>query len=46
MPEGIKVLDVPFGTGRFVQMFLEKKMEIHGIDISEDMYVAAKEEDW
>ena len=24
LPDGIKVLDIPFGTGRFVNMYLEK----------------------
>lgn len=43
-PEGIKVLDVPFGTGRFVEMFRKKQMVIHGIDISKDMLEAAKQE--
>lgn len=44
MAEGIRVLDVPFGTGRFVEMLHEKKMKIYGIDISEDMLEAAKAE--
>ncbi len=43
-PDGIKVLDVPFGTGRFVGMFQKKGMIIFGIDISEDMLETAKEE--
>lgn len=36
-PNGMKVLDVPFGTGRFVPYLLEKEMEIYGLEISQDM---------
>jgi SAM-dependent methyltransferase len=43
VPHGSKVLDVPFGTGRFVEMYLERDMEIFGVDISEDMLAAARE---
>jgi ubiquinone/menaquinone biosynthesis C-methylase UbiE len=43
LPLGMKVLDVPFGTGRFVDMFLERNMDIYGVDISQDMLNAAKE---
>jgi ubiquinone/menaquinone biosynthesis C-methylase UbiE len=42
LPNGISVLDVPFGTGRFVRMYLNKKMSVTGIDISPDMISAAK----
>ena len=48
-PQGIKVLDVPFGTGRFVEMLIEKDAAIYGIDISQDMLIAAEEalgENW
>jgi len=37
LPDGIKVLDVPFGTGRFVPLYLQKHMSISGIDSSNDM---------
>ena len=43
VPEGSRVLDVPFGTGRFVDMYLSKGMSIYGVDISADMLAAAKE---
>jgi SAM-dependent methyltransferase len=43
MPDGGRVLDVPFGTGRFVDMFLAKKMQIWGVDISADMLAAARD---
>jgi len=36
------VLDVPFGTGRFVLPYLKKGLDIHGIEISEDMINEAK----
>ncbi len=44
VPNGSSVLDVAFGTGRFVDMYLEKNMSVYGIDISEDMLAVAKEE--
>jgi len=37
-----KVLDVPFGTGRFVDFYLDKKFDIYGLEISRDMISAAK----
>lgn len=43
MPDGMRVLDVPFGTGRFVEMFIDKKMAIWGVDISADMLAAARD---
>lgn len=43
-PDGITVLDVPFGSGRFVEMFQRKQMSIYGIDISQDMLDLAKKE--
>lgn len=43
-PDGISVLDVPFGSGRFVEMFRRKNMSIFGIDISQDMLDLAKQE--
>jgi ubiquinone/menaquinone biosynthesis C-methylase UbiE len=42
IPDGSSVLDVAFGTGRFVDMYLEKQMSVYGIDISEDMLTAAR----
>ncbi len=42
-PDNISILDVPFGTGRFVPFYLEKNMDVYGIDISQDMIDVAKE---
>lgn len=44
VPASASVLDVPFGTGRFVPYYLEKGMAVHGIDISEEMIAAAGKE--
>jgi ubiquinone/menaquinone biosynthesis C-methylase UbiE len=44
VPDGSSVLDVPFGTGRFVPYYLEKGMAVHGIDISDEMIAAAGKE--
>jgi SAM-dependent methyltransferase len=41
-PSERRVLDVPFGTGRFVPFYLEKQMEIHGLDSSQDMVEVAR----
>lgn len=42
IPNGATVLDVPFGTGRFVELYLDKDMAVHGLDISVDMVETAK----
>jgi SAM-dependent methyltransferase len=42
--DGIKVLDVPFGTGRFAPYYFEKKMVVHGLDSSPDMLKVASRE--
>lgn len=42
VPDGGKVLDVPFGTGRFVDAFHRKNMEVFGVDISPEMIAAAE----
>lgn len=42
VPDGSSVLDVPFGTGRFVDFYLKKNMKVFGIDISEDMINVSK----
>lgn len=44
LPDNLTVLDVPFGTGRFVDMYLRKRMTVFGVDISEDMLNLAREE--
>lgn len=41
-PEGTRVLDVPFGTGRFVPFYLAKGMVVYGLDASEDMLALAR----
>jgi ubiquinone/menaquinone biosynthesis C-methylase UbiE len=40
-PDGIEVLDVPFGTGRFVDVYNEKAMKVSGVEISDEMVKAA-----
>jgi len=42
IPNNTKVLDIPFGTGRFVDLYLEKRMDIYGLEISQDMINSAK----
>lgn len=42
--EGTTVLDVPFGTGRFVPFYTNQKMKIFGLDASEDMIKVAERE--
>ena len=34
---GARVLDLPVGTGRFIEMMMAHGLRIHGADISEDM---------
>lgn len=38
---GDRVLDVPVGTGRFLEMYEEKGFSVTGVDISVDMMVEA-----
>jgi ubiquinone/menaquinone biosynthesis C-methylase UbiE len=42
IPQGVSVLDVPFGTGRFLPLYYEKQMTVTGLDISHDMLYEAK----
>ncbi len=42
LPEKLTVLDVPFGTGRFVEYYREKAFKIYGLEKSESMIEAAK----
>lgn len=37
VPKGSSILDVPAGTGRFIELFLEQQLHIYAVDISEDM---------
>ena len=43
LPDGLKVVDIPFGTGRFVPYYKEKDFKISGLDASGDMISTAKE---
>jgi ubiquinone/menaquinone biosynthesis C-methylase UbiE len=40
---GSSVLDVPFGTGRFVEIYLQGGLKVSGVEISADMVAVAKE---
>ncbi len=44
LPDGLSVVDIPFGTGRFVPYYLEKDFKVHGLDASGDMIEAARQE--
>jgi len=44
LPKGSSVLDVPFGTGRFVKDYLQNEFNVTGLDASEDMLKVAKKE--
>ena len=37
LPREVSVLDVPFGTGRFVPFYLDRNYSISGLEISEAM---------
>lgn len=37
LPRTMRVLDVPFGTGRFAEMYLERGHQVHGLDSSQAM---------
>ena len=43
IPDETTVLDLPIGTGRFVDFYLEKNMQVHGLEISKDMITAAEQ---
>lgn len=43
LPRGLKVVDIPFGTGRFVPFYAEFGYSISGLDASNDMIAAATE---
>ena len=42
LPDGMSVVDIPFGTGRFVPMYRKKGFKIAGLDASEDMISTAQ----
>lgn len=41
LPAGTVVLDLPVGTGRFLPIYAEHDLRIHGMDISSDMIAEA-----
>jgi len=43
LPDGLKVVDVPFGTGRFVPFYLAKGFKVSGLDASHEMLASAKD---
>jgi SAM-dependent methyltransferase len=40
---GTKILDVPFGTGRFLKKYVDMRFEVIGVDVSKDMLAQAAE---
>jgi ubiquinone/menaquinone biosynthesis C-methylase UbiE len=42
-PNGSTVLDVPFGTGRFVDVYNRKAMKVAGLEVSGDMLRSARD---
>ena len=42
LPDGMSIVDIPFGTGRFVPMYRKKGLNIAGLDASEDMISTAQ----
>lgn len=43
LPDGLSVVDVPFGTGRFVPYYVAHGYKIHGVDASNEMLATAEE---
>jgi ubiquinone/menaquinone biosynthesis C-methylase UbiE len=43
LPRGIKLIDVPVGTGRFIELYHELGIAASGVDISDDMIARANE---
>jgi SAM-dependent methyltransferase len=43
VPDHSKVIDVPFGTGRFYNIYFERKMQVTGVDTSQDMLEIAND---
>lgn len=43
LPRGIKLIDVPVGTGRFIELYSELEITATGVDISNDMIASANE---
>ncbi|WP_159086930.1 class I SAM-dependent methyltransferase [Loktanella sp. Alg231-35] len=43
LPRDLSVVDIPFGTGRFVPYYLERGYDVFGLDASKDMIGSAQE---
>lgn len=43
LPRGSSILDVPLGTGRFLQYYAKHNHTVYGLDISSDMLSQARE---
>lgn len=41
LPHGLSVVDIPFGTGRYVPLYLERGYQVSGLDASIEMLNAA-----
>lgn len=41
LPKGLSVVDIPFGTGRFVPFYIDREYTIHGLDASVEMLSTA-----
>lgn len=37
VPSGARLLDLPAGTGRFIELWRSRRAHVHAVDISEDM---------
>jgi SAM-dependent methyltransferase len=42
LPRGLEVVDIPFGTGRFVPFYQDNGYRVAGLDASADMIAAAQ----
>jgi ubiquinone/menaquinone biosynthesis C-methylase UbiE len=42
IPRGSSILDVPFGTGRFLPLYAQRQMKVTGLDISYAMLATAQ----
>lgn len=42
LPKGLSVVDIPFGTGRFVPYYLERGYQVYGLDSSDEMLKQAR----
>ncbi|MEO0567844.1 MAG: class I SAM-dependent methyltransferase [Pseudomonadota bacterium] len=44
LPEGLSVVDIPFGTGRFVPLYTDRGFKVSGLEISGHMVAAARKD--